>query len=142
MKIRSIAALCAVLALIPTLAFAQTSTTTTTTAPKKPSLMQQLKAKMAMHKAASKTKAAAINAATPKTGSAGTTYISSGNIIGNKSTKVYHMPGDKNLPNINNRVYFKTVAQATAAGYHAAGKGGKKAGSKMKTTGAKMSAGH
>src|SRR5438105_4307971 len=45
----------------------------------------------------------------------------SGQIIGNKSTKVYHLPGDKgHLPAEKNRVYFRTERDAMAAGYHAA----------------------
>lgn len=45
-----------------------------------------------------------------------------GNIIGNKNSKVYHMPGaGGNLPAEKNRVYFKTEAEAKAAGYRAAG---------------------
>ena len=46
----------------------------------------------------------------------------SGQIVGNKNTKVYHLPGDKgNMPSAKNIVYFKTEAEARAAGYHAAG---------------------
>jgi hypothetical protein len=45
--------------------------------------------------------------------------MGSGQIIGNKNTKVYHMPGDNNLPDEKNRVYFKSAADAEAAGYHA-----------------------
>jgi hypothetical protein len=49
-----------------------------------------------------------------------------GAIIGNKRTHVYHLPGDKgNLPAAQNRVYFHSVAEATAAGYHAAGQRGR-----------------
>lgn len=45
-----------------------------------------------------------------------------GNIIGNKRTHVYHMPGDPGaLPAPQNRVYFHTQAQAIAAGFHRAG---------------------
>lgn len=45
-----------------------------------------------------------------------------GQIVGNKNTKVYHMPGDKgNMPVEKNRVYFKSEAEAQAAGYHRAG---------------------
>jgi hypothetical protein len=48
-----------------------------------------------------------------------------GAIIGNKRTHVYHLPGDKgNLPAAQNRVYFHSAAEATAAGYHAAGQHG------------------
>src|SRR5256885_9198074 len=39
----------------------------------------------------------------------------SGQIIGNKSTKVYHLPGDKgHLPAEKNRVYFRTERDAMA----------------------------
>jgi len=45
-----------------------------------------------------------------------------GQIVGNKNTHVYHMPGDRgSMPSPQNRVYFRTVAQAQAAGYRAAG---------------------
>jgi len=45
-----------------------------------------------------------------------------GQIVGNKRTHVFHMPGDRgNMPDMKNRVYFRTAAQAIAAGYHAAG---------------------
>lgn len=50
-----------------------------------------------------------------------------GNVIGNKNTKVFHLPGDKGaLPAEKNRVYFKTAKEAEAAGYHRAGAGGAK----------------
>lgn len=46
-----------------------------------------------------------------------------GHIIGNKNTKVYHLPGDTgNMPAEKNRVYFRTEREAMAAGYHVAGK--------------------
>lgn len=46
----------------------------------------------------------------------------SGNIIGNKKTHVFHLPGDKGqLPAPQNRVYFRTESQAMAAGYREAG---------------------
>src|SRR5947209_2644770 len=46
-----------------------------------------------------------------------------GSIVGNKSTKVYHLPGDKgNMPSAKNRVFFRTEAEAIRAGYHLAGK--------------------
>lgn len=52
-----------------------------------------------------------------------------GQIIGNKNSKVYHLPGaGGNLPAEKNRVYFKTEAEAKAAGYRPAGS---LAGSKM-----------
>lgn len=48
-----------------------------------------------------------------------------GNIIGNKRTHVFHMPGDPGaLPAPQNRVYFRTQAQAIAAGYHRVGSNG------------------
>ena len=52
----------------------------------------------------------------------GGTSRMSGNVIGNKNTHVFHLPGDKGaLPAPQNRVYFRTAAQAMAAGYHRAG---------------------
>jgi len=45
-----------------------------------------------------------------------------GNIIGDKNTKVYHLPGDRGtLPMEKNRVYFRTEAEAVAAGFRHAG---------------------
>lgn len=44
-----------------------------------------------------------------------------GQIIGNLRSHVYHLPGDTRLPNVNNRVYFKSEADALAAGYHKPG---------------------
>ena len=45
----------------------------------------------------------------------------SGGIIGNKNSHVYHLPGDKGMmPGAANRVYFRTEAEAQAAGYHLA----------------------
>ena len=45
-----------------------------------------------------------------------------GNVIANKNTHVYHLPGDKGaLPEAKNRVYFRSAAAAEAAGYHRAG---------------------
>jgi metal binding Ada-like protein len=59
-------------------------------------------------------------------GPAGSQTPIPGGIIGNKSTHVYHLPGDKsNMPSEKNRVYFHNEAEARAAGYHAAKKGGK-----------------
>lgn len=44
-----------------------------------------------------------------------------GGIIGNKRTHVYHLAGDTgNLPSEKNRVYFRSEAEARAAGYHPA----------------------
>lgn len=48
--------------------------------------------------------------------------VHAGSIIGNKNTHVYHMKGDPGrLPDPENRVYFRTEAQAIAAGYRRAG---------------------
>ena len=57
----------------------------------------------------------------------------SGQIVGNKNTKVYHLPGDKGaMPDEKNRVYFRTEREARAAGYRMAGsKSGSKMNSKM-----------
>ena len=132
MKIQTLAVASALLALVPTIALAQTSTNTTKTAPQKPSLMQRLGFGKKPATPANSGKMTASHMGT--TGSAGTTAIASGTIVADKKSKVYHLPGDKRLPNINNRVYFKTEAQAQAAGYHKAGVGGKKPGA----TGAKM----
>ena len=50
------------------------------------------------------------------------TAAKAGNIVGNKNTKVYHLPGDKGaMPAEKNRVYFKTEREAMKAGYHLAG---------------------
>jgi hypothetical protein len=56
-----------------------------------------------------------------------------GQIIGDKKTKVYHLPTDKGmLPAEKNRVYFKTERQAVAAGFrHAGQKAAPPKGSKM-----------
>lgn len=57
---------------------------------------------------------------TPMAG--GGTSRMSGNVVGNKNTHVFHLPGDKGqLPEPKNRVYFRTAAEARAAGYHEAG---------------------
>ena len=48
----------------------------------------------------------------------------SGAFIGNKKSHVLHAPGDTGqLPAPQNRVYFRSVAAAEAAGYHMAGSG-------------------
>ena len=50
--------------------------------------------------------------------------MTGGQIIGNKKSHVYHLPGDKGaLPSPQNRVYFTSAAAAQAAGYHASGSG-------------------
>lgn len=43
----------------------------------------------------------------------------SGEVIGNKNSKVYHMPDCGSLPKEENRVYFDSPSEAEAAGYHA-----------------------
>jgi len=48
-----------------------------------------------------------------------------GGIVGNKRTHVYHLAGDTgNMPAPQNRVYFRSEAEALAAHYHAAKKRG------------------
>ncbi len=47
--------------------------------------------------------------------------IADGQIIGNQRSHVYHLPGDTRLPAAKNRVYFKSEADAIAAGYHKPG---------------------
>jgi len=46
----------------------------------------------------------------------------SGQIVGNKNSKIYHVPGCPGYGNVSerNRVTFKTVAEAEAAGYRKA----------------------
>lgn len=79
--------------------------TGTTAPPPKKGILSRLHDKMAAHKPGPKT----------------ATTVGSGKIIGNKNTKVYHLAGDKGMmPAEKNRVYFKTEAQAKAAGYHVA----------------------
>jgi hypothetical protein len=65
-----------------------------------------------------------------------------GATIGNKRTHVYHLPGDKgSLPAAQNRVYFHSVAEATAAGYHAAGQHGSSVTGRHRPTGLHARAG-
>ena len=53
-------------------------------------------------------------------GHMGRPMMGAGRIVGNKNTKVYHMPGDNgNMPAEKNRVYFRSEREAMAAGYHA-----------------------
>ena len=48
-----------------------------------------------------------------------------GGIVGNKKSHVYHLPGDRGaLPAAQNRVYFRSEAEAQAAGFHRAGTAG------------------
>jgi len=121
-KVRIAAPLTIALALISASAFAAPATTTQA---KKPSLLSKI-----FHHGKTSTQASS-NKMRGKT-------AGFGQIIGDKNTKVYHMPGDKYpLPAEKNRVYFRTEAQAIAAGYHRAGakaaaaKGSKKTGAKM-----------
>lgn len=57
----------------------------------------------------------------PVPASAALLPTSGGQIIGNLRSHVYHLPGDTRLPGINNRIYFKSEADAVAAGYHKPG---------------------
>ena len=41
--------------------------------------------------------------------------------VGNTHTRIYHEPGDANLPAEENRTYFESAAAAEAAGYRPAG---------------------
>jgi hypothetical protein len=71
--------------------------------------------------------AAASNGSTSDTASStrhGLFSSSSGQFVGNKNSKIYHMPGDKNLPDPKNRVYFSSAAAAEAAGYRVSKTGG------------------
>lgn len=103
-------------------AFAQATAPATSTPVKKPGLLSRI-----LHRGQAGTPAnptaAATGATTTRHPMMGDISVSSlsGIIIGNKNTLVYHMAGDHNLPSPKNRVYFRTIAEATAAGYHAAG---------------------
>ena len=45
-----------------------------------------------------------------------------GGVVGNKNSRVYHLPGDRGaMPAVQNRIYFPTAAAAEAAGYRRAG---------------------
>ena len=44
----------------------------------------------------------------------------SGDFIGNKTTRVFHAANAGNLPGENNRVYFETEEEAVAAGFRPA----------------------
>ena len=122
MKKLTAAAIVAAAMVIAAAAFAQAPATT-----KKPSKLKTLLSKM--HKP--KPGTAAGSSSGSLTGRRRHSPIAaaavSGRIIGNKSTHVYHLPGSGgNLPSAANTVYFKSEAQAIAAGYHKAGVGGKK----------------
>ena len=52
----------------------------------------------------------------------GMSGMSGGSIVGNKNTHVYHMAGDRGaMPAPQNRVYFRSMREAEAAGYRRAG---------------------
>lgn len=52
----------------------------------------------------------------------GTSIPTSGSVIGNKNTHVYHMAGDRGaMPAAQNRVYFPSASAAQAAGYRPVG---------------------
>ena len=52
----------------------------------------------------------------------GGSTIGIGSIVGNRNTRVYHMPGDRGaLPAPQNRVYFRNEHAAMAAGFRRAG---------------------
>ena len=62
-----------------------------------------------------------------------------GMIVGNKNTRVYHLPGDKGgMPSAKNAVYFRSEAQARAAGYRRAGTRQTPGSQRPGTTGAPM----
>lgn len=96
-------------------------TATTGTAPSSPAAQKPGLLSRVLHRGASpipnRPPANRPPAEPPIKGMAGVT----GTIIGNKKTLVYHLPTDHNLPAPKNRMYFKTVAAAQAAGYHIAG---------------------
>lgn len=129
MNTRIIAAALAASAFVTGTAFAQTTASPTSAPVKKPGLLSRI-----LHRNQTGTPASSTAAATGATTSRrpmmggmttrpmmGGTSALSGTIVGNKNTLVYHMAGDHNLPAPKNRVYFKTIAQAETAGYHAAG---------------------
>ncbi len=120
MNTRTTAAALAAFVLVTGAAFAQTTTPATSAPVKKPGLLSRM-----LHRNHTGTPtnatAAATGATTTRRPMMSRTSALAGTIIGNKNTLVYHMTGDHNLPAPKNRVYFKTIAQAEAAGYHAVG---------------------
>jgi len=120
MNTRTIVAALAASVLVTGAAFAQTTPSATSAPVKKPGLLSRI-----LHRSQTGTPgnptAAATGATTMRHPMMGGTSALAGTIIGNKNTLVYHMAGDHNLPAPKNRVYFRTIAQAEAAGYHAAG---------------------
>ncbi len=120
MNTRTIAAALAASVLLSGAASAQTSGSATSAPVKKPGLLSRILHRNQAGTPLSPT-AAATGATTMHRPMMGGMSALSGSIIGNKNTLVYHMAGDHNLPAPKNRVYFRTIAQAEAAGYHAAG---------------------
>ncbi len=120
MNTRTLAAALAASVLVTGAAFAQTTAPATSAPVQKPGLLSRI-----LHRNQTGTPgnptAAATGATTMRHPMMGGMSALSGRIIGNKNTLVYHMAGDHNLPAPKNRVYFRTIAQAEAAGYHAAG---------------------
>ncbi len=120
MNTRIIAAALAAGVFITGAAFAQTTASPTSAPVKKPGLLSRILHRNQTGMPTSPT-AAATGATTARHPMMGGMTALSGSIIGNKNSLVYHMATDHNLPAPKNRVYFKTIAQAEAAGYHAAG---------------------
>ncbi|MFL5338331.1 MAG: Ada metal-binding domain-containing protein [Geminicoccaceae bacterium] len=52
----------------------------------------------------------------------------SGQFVGNKSTRIYRPATSGNLPSERNRIYFDTEEEAGAAGFHPAGTRGQPGG--------------
>jgi Metal binding domain of Ada len=52
----------------------------------------------------------------------------SGQFVGNKSTRIYRPATSRNLPSERNRIYFDTEEEAGAAGFHPAGNRGQPGG--------------
>jgi len=120
MNTRTIAAALAAGIFVSSAAFAQTTTPAASAPVKKPGLLSRILHRNQTGTPTNST-AAATGATTSRRPMMGGMSALSGSIIGNKNTLVYHMAGDHNLPAPKNRVYFRTIAQAEAAGYHAAG---------------------
>ena len=120
MNTRTIAAALAASVLVSGAAFAQMSTPATSAPVKKPGLLSRILHRNQTGTMTNST-ATATGATTMRHPMMGGMSAMTGSIIGNKNTLVYHMAGDHNLPAPKNRVYFRTIAQAEAAGYHAAG---------------------
>lgn len=56
---------------------------------------------------------------TPKPAESAASTVSSGDVVGNKNSKIYHNPGCPGYKSVSekNRVFFKTAADAETAGY-------------------------